>query len=124
MHLAVPAWEQEVIRHLHSYAESTSLSAAWMLRVLNPAAVIPMLMSLSGVRPADGRLTIESDGSVFTVRVKDGECTVIPGGEPDLRLTPGELAALLFDPFPAEDRPAAPAGWFPLPFSFSTPDEF
>ena len=133
--LQMPCWDSRRLRHLRLWAEGTSLSPAWELRVVNHRRVIETLMNLKARReqPADGELPIVVEDEAFLISVRDGRCKVGDIRHPDgtsekwlqtLFLTPRQLNSMLFDPFPGEDIPQGPAGWFPLPLSVPTADEF
>lgn len=126
MHVTVSGWQTQRLKHLRTWAEGTSVSPSWMILVLNAPRVITTLMELKAMHAAipDGDFSFSCSGEVFTIHVKGGHCTVTPGGSPAMSLSKGQLAGLLFDPLPGEDIPAGPAGWFPLPFSYTEPDEF
>lgn len=124
--VTIPVWETEMLAHLRTWAEGTSLSPAWMIRVLDPRHVIETLMNLKACWSAipDGQLCFETEGERYTVTVLHNHCRVETGGVPDMTLSTHQLGSLLFDPFPGEDIPRGPEGWFPLPLSVPVADEF
>ena len=126
VHLMLPEWKKEELKHLNVYAGDTSYEMRVQSSVYNPRRVLKAMMTAkaeyAGMENAS--MCFDIEGDCFTVTVQDGNVSVHDGGENPVCLNRLEASQLFAYPFEYEGKVQTPRGWFPLPLYESSPDAF
>lgn len=125
--LRVAPYETARIQVLESLAESRSIQTVDMVSVLNWLPVLRAYLNLkaSYTRLVDGCVTLEIEGTSYTLRVEDGRPTVAcEGRAPELVLDHMAAQRLFFNLDNAVCEHPLLRNWVPLPFFLASPDTF